>query len=236
MARQVRCLLADLDTLGVDELAVPDLPPQLPPCPPDVKGVDMGGDALCRQATLGDIRAELEECRRCPLCKGRKNVVFGAGNPRARLVLVGEPPGREEDETGGPFAGEAGRLLDRMLFAMGMERSEVYLCNAVKCRPSGDREPKADEIAACEPYLQRQLAAIGPRLIIAFGAVAAQSLLRDRSPLEQLRGQWREYGGIPLMPTYHPAYLLRTPTAKREVWEDLKQVMARLRKEREPGP
>jgi DNA polymerase len=178
-----------------------------------------------------DIRAERENCRRCALCQGRHNIVFGVGHPQARLVLVGEAPGREEDEKGEPFVGEAGRLLDRILLAMGLRREDVYICNVEKCRPPGNRDPLPEEVAACEPYLRRQLAVIRPRIIVALGRFAAQTLLRDESPISRLRGTWREYHGIPLMPTYHPAYLLRNPASKREVWEDMKQVMKRLRAE-----
>jgi len=230
---QVRSLLQDLLLLGVRELDLPDLPRDLPACPPQVRGVDEGGVALCRHETLEEIRAELENCRRCSLCQGRRNIVFGVGNPHARVVFVGEAPGREEDEKGEPFVGEAGRLLDRILFAMGMQRDEVYICNVEKCRPPGNRDPSPEEIAACEPYLKRQLAAIRPQLIVALGKFAAQTLLRDETPIGRLRGKWREYEGIPLMPTYHPAFLLRNHAEKRAVWEDMKQVLARLREQAE---
>ena len=226
---QARELLEDLGRLGVTEIALPAVPSDLPPCPPQVRGLDEGGETVCRRETLEEIRKDLEGCRRCPLCQGRKTIVFGVGNPHARLVLVGEAPGREEDEKGEPFVGEAGRLLDRILFAMGLERDEVYICNVEKCRPPGNRDPLPEEIAACEPFLQRQLAAIRPALIVTLGKFAAQTLLRDQSPISRLRGQWREYQSIPLMPTFHPAYLLRNPAGKREVWEDMKQVLRRLR-------
>ncbi len=234
-ALQVRALLEDLRNLGFDELPLPAIPPQLPACPPDVCGIDRGGAALCRQETLEEIRGELEGCRRCSLCQGRKNIVFGVGSPHARLVFVGEAPGREEDEKGEPFVGEAGRLLDRILFAMGMRREDVYICNVEKCRPPGNRDPKPEEIEACEPYLKRQLAVIRPQVIVALGKFAAQTLLRDQSPISRLRGTWREYQGIALMPTFHPAYLLRNPMGKREVWEDMKTVLHRLREGEEKG-
>lgn len=230
-AAQVRSLLQDLQALGIDEVPRVDIPSVLPPCAPGVLGMDRGGESPCRQETLEEIRAELESCHRCELCKGRRNLVFGVGDPHARVVFVGEAPGREEDEKGEPFVGEAGRLLDRILFAMGLRREEVYICNVIKCRPPGNRDPLPEEIAACEPYLKRQLAAIRPRLIVTLGRIAAQSLLRDASHIGRLRGKWREYEGIPLLPTYHPAYLLRTPVCKREVWEDMKQVLQRLREE-----
>ncbi len=233
---QVRSLLQDLLCLGVREIDLPEVPRNLPACPPEVRGVDEGGEALCRHETLEEIRAELADCRRCPLCQGRRNIVFGVGSPHARVVFVGEAPGREEDEKGEPFVGEAGRLLDRIIFAMGMQREEVYICNVEKCRPPGNRDPNPEEIAACEPYLKRQLAAIRPQLIVALGKFAAQTLLRDETPISRLRGKWSTYEGIPLMPTYHPAYLLRNPAGKREVWEDMKQVLARLRQQSEQRP
>jgi DNA polymerase len=226
---QVRGLLDDLKTLGIDEVTCAEIPSELPPCPPGVQGMDRGGETPCRQESLEEIRAEMEDCRRCPLCQGRRTIVFGVGNPHARLVFVGEAPGREEDEKGEPFVGEAGRLLDRILFAMGMRREEVYICNVEKCRPPANRDPKPEEIEACEPYLKRQLAAIRPRLIVTLGRFAAQTLLRDETPIGRLRGTWRQYEGIPLMPTYHPAFLLRNPASKREVWEDMKEVVKRLR-------
>jgi DNA polymerase len=178
--------------------------------------------------TLAAIRADLGDCQRCPLGKTRQTLVFGVGNPHARLVLVGEAPGREEDETGEPFVGEAGRLLDRMLFAMGLQRDEVYICNVLKCRPPNNRDPEALEVATCEPFLVRQLAAIQPKVILALGRFAVQTLLQSKTPIGRLRGSWHEYHGIPLMPTYHPAYLLRNPLGKREVWSDIKQVAKRL--------
>lgn len=185
----------------------------------------------CRIETLDEIKADLGECQRCPLAAGRNMLVFGEGNPHARVVFVGEGPGREEDKSGVPFVGEAGRLLERILFAMGLQREEVYVCNVIKCRPPQNRNPVAQEISACEPFLQRQLAAIKPLLIIVMGEFAAQTLLQQQTPISKLRGHWYSYQNIPLMPTFHPAYLLRSPAAKREVWEDMKQVMRRLKQE-----
>jgi DNA polymerase len=174
--------------------------------------------------TLEQIRAELGDCQRCRLGATRQKLVFGVGNPQARLVLVGEAPGREEDERGEPFVGEAGRLLDRMLLAMGLSRADVYICNGLKCRPPNNRDPEADEVACCEPFLVRQLAAIRPQAIVALGRFAIHTLLQTKVPIGRLRGTWQQYQGIPLMPTYHPAYLLRNPIGKREVWADMKQV------------
>jgi DNA polymerase len=178
--------------------------------------------------TLEQIRAELGDCQRCRLGATRQKLVFGVGNPQARLVLVGEAPGREEDERGEPFVGEAGRLLDRMLLAMGLSRADVYICNVLKCRPPNNRDPEADEVACCEPFLVRQLAAIRPQAIVALGRFAIHTLLQTKVPIGRLRGTWQQYQGIPLMPTYHPAYLLRNPIGKREVWADMKQVMQLL--------
>ena len=176
------------------------------------------------------VRDELGDCRRCKLCAGRTNLVFGVGNPEAHLVFVGEGPGADEDVRGEPFVGKAGQLLDKMIEAMGYARQDVYICNVVKCRPPGNRNPEPDEIAACEPFLKKQLAAIRPRMIVALGKFAAQCLLRDDAPISRLRGTFRSYEGIQLMPTFHPAYLLRDPTKKKEAWEDLKTVMAALRR------
>ena len=179
--------------------------------------------------TLEAIRADLGDCQRCQLGTTRTTLVFGVGNQRARVVLVGEAPGREEDEKGEPFVGEAGRLLDRILFAMGLERSEVYICNVLKCRPPNNRDPEPEEVATCEPFLVQQLEAIRPEMIVALGRFAIQTLLQTKLPINKLRGNWQEYQGVPLMPTYHPAYLLRNPVGKREVWADMRLVMQRLR-------
>ncbi len=175
--------------------------------------------------TLDQIRRELGDCRRCKLCTGRKNIVFGSGNPRAELVFVGEGPGENEDLQGVPFVGAAGDLLTKMIGAMGFTRNDVYIANVVKCRPPGNRNPEPDEIAACEPFLRSQLLALQPKVIVALGKFAAQTLLRDTTPITRMRGQWRQYEGIQLMPTFHPAYLLRNSAEKRKAWEDLQQVM-----------
>ena len=185
--------------------------------------------SLAGAESLTAIRADLGDCQRCGLGRSRQCLVFGVGNPQARLVLVGEAPGREEDEKGEPFVGEAGRLLDRILFAMGLQRGEVYICNVLKCRPPNNRNPEPDEVATCEPFLIRQLAAIRPQVIVALGLFAVQTLLQSKVPISRVRGTWQQYQGVPLMPTYHPAYLLRNPNGKREVWADMKQVVERLR-------
>lgn len=178
--------------------------------------------------TLDTIRDELGQCLRCSLGESRTNLVFGSGSGKARLVFVGEAPGREEDLAGEPFVGEAGRLLTKIIQAMGFEREQVYICNVLKCRPPGNRNPRPEEIGVCEPFLRRQLRVIGPEVIVALGTFSAQSLLQSREPISRLRGRFHDYHGIALMPTFHPAYLLRNPAMKRHVWDDMQVVMKRL--------
>jgi uracil-DNA glycosylase len=174
------------------------------------------------------VRDHLGDCQRCKLAPSRTKLVFGVGNPQADLIFVGEAPGADEDAQGEPFVGKAGQLLTKMIEAMGYSRQDVYICNVLKCRPPGNRNPEPDEVAACEPFLKRQLAAIRPRMIVALGKFAVQCLLRDESPISRLRGNFRAYEGIPLMPTFHPAYLLRDPSKKKLAWQDLKDVNAAL--------
>jgi uracil-DNA glycosylase len=182
-----------------------------------------------RAPTLEDLRADIGDCTRCKLAGGRTNLVFGVGNPHARLVFVGEAPGHDEDLRGEPFVGRAGQLLTEIITkGMRIKREDVYICNVIKCRPPGNRNPEPDEVATCEPFLLRQLEAIGPEVIVALGKFAAQTLLRDKTPITKLRGRWFDYHGIRLMPTFHPAYLLRNPGDKRLVWEDIQQVMGVL--------
>jgi DNA polymerase len=182
---------------------------------------------------LAMLREEIgPQCRRCKLhTLGRKQVVFGVGNPRAKLVFVGEGPGAEEDAQGIPFVGPAGQLLTKMIEAMGFTRDEVYICNVVKCRPPDNRTPQIDEIQTCEPFLRAQLGAIQPEVIVGLGKTAVQALLREDVSITRIRGGWREFAGIKLMPTFHPSYLLRQPDAKKLVWADLKQVMQLFGKE-----
>ena len=189
---------------------------------------EQGASTLCAHKSLAAMEKGLSGCSLCSLSEQRKNIVFGAGNPQARLVLVGEAPGHEEDEQGIPFVGEAGKLLDKILQAMNLSRNEVFICNVLKCRPPENRDPQVDEISACEPFLKQQLALIQPELIVTLGRFATQQLLKTTQPIGKLRGQWHEYEGIPLMPTFHPAYLLKNSSGKRSVWEDMKQVMQRL--------
>jgi DNA polymerase len=178
---------------------------------------------------LVEIREDLGDCTRCKLhTLGRRQIVFGVGNPNADLMFVGEGPGADEDIQGEPFVGRAGQLLTKIIEAIGMKREDVYIANVIKCRPPGNRNPEPDEVAQCEPFLFRQIDAIKPKVIVALGKFAAQSLLRTSDPITRLRGREYKYRDAILMPTYHPAYLLRTPSAKREVWEDMKRVRAIL--------
>ena len=178
--------------------------------------------------TLDRIREDLGECTRCRLHKQRNKIVFGAGNPRAELVFVGEGPGHDEDVQGLPFVGRAGKLLTQMIEAMGLRRDDVYICNVVKCRPPENRKPEDDEVATCSPYLYRQLEVIGPKAVVCLGATAAQALLKTKESISRYRGQWLDFRGTKLLVTYHPAYLLRNPAAKGDVWKDLQKVMAYL--------
>jgi DNA polymerase len=181
--------------------------------------------------TLEDIRADLGDCQRCRLAGGRNKIVFGAGHPGAKLVFVGEGPGFEEDQQGLPFVGPAGQLLTRIIAAIKLDRDQVYICNVIKCRPPRNRNPEPDEINTCFPFLERQLAAIQPDFIVALGTFAAQTLLGTTTPISRLRKRFHEYNGIKVLPTYHPAYLLRNPDKKREVWEDMKMLMKEYRYE-----
>lgn len=178
--------------------------------------------------SLEDLAAWLAGCERCGLCAQRRTIVFGEGDPGAALMFIGEGPGAEEDRTGRPFVGQAGQLLDAMIRAIGFDRPDVYIANVVKCRPPGNRDPKDDEMAACSPFLDRQIHLIRPRVIVALGRIAAQRLTGTSKPIGALRGRWTTYRSIPLMPTFHPAYLLRQPMEKRKVWDDLKSVHRRL--------
>ena len=179
--------------------------------------------------TLEELRAEIGDCRRCKLCQGRTNIVFGVGDPHAELMFVGEGPGRDEDLKGEPFIGRAGQLLTEIITkGMKMRRDEVYIANVVKCRPPENRNPEADEIAACQPFLMKQVELVKPRIIVALGTFAAQTLLQSKIPISRLRGVWHSYQGVKLMPTLHPAYLLRNPNDKRLVWQDIQAVLREM--------
>lgn len=175
--------------------------------------------------TLDDIKSDLGDCTRCHLHQTRKNIVFGDGNPQAKIVFVGEAPGADEDQQGLPFVGRAGRLLTDIIKAMGLKREDVYICNIIKCRPPGNRNPLPEEIKVCSPFLERQIEAISPDYICTLGAFAVQTLLETNTPISRLRGKFHTYKGVKLMPTFHPAYLLRNPAKKRETWEDIQQLM-----------
>lgn len=179
-------------------------------------------------SALAAIRQELGDCRRCGLSENRTHIVFGAGNPNARLLFVGEGPGYEEDQSGEPFVGPAGQLLTRIIKAIHFSRAEVYIANIIKCRPPGNRNPEPAEIATCMPFVKRQIRAIKPDFIIALGKIAAQSLLSVDTPISRLRGRFFNFEGIKLLPTYHPAYLLRNPDKKRDVWNDMKMLMKEM--------
>lgn len=178
--------------------------------------------------SLEDLRKYIGDCRRCKLGYGRTNLVFGEGSAQARLVFVGEGPGRAEDEVGLPFVGEAGRLLTKIVNAMGLSREEVYICNVVKCRPPKNRDPEEDEIETCLPFLKEQLNLIRPHVICTLGRIAAQAFLGKEFKITRERGRWHSFMDIPLMPTYHPAYLLRNPSAKRQVWDDIQKIMKHM--------
>jgi uracil-DNA glycosylase len=199
---------------------------------PDPALATLATEGAVQHETLENVRKNLGDCQRCKLGATRKNIVFGTGNPKARLVFVGEGPGADEDEKGEPFVGDAGRMLTRIITAMGIKREDVYICNVVKCRPPGNRNPESDEIEACTPFLLRQLKSIRPEAIVALGKFAAQTLLETKEPISKLRGRFRDFHGIPLMPTYHPSYLLRTggnSDSFWDVWGDMTQVLQLLK-------
>ena len=184
---------------------------------------------LEKAASLEEVSAFIGDCKRCKLAPLRTHLVFGVGNPRADLMFVGEAPGADEDARGEPFVGRAGQLLtDIIERGMGLKRSDVYICNVIKCRPLDNRNPEPDEVAACEPFLMRQIDLVRPRAIVALGTFAVQALLKVKTPISRLRGNWHEVRGVKLMPTFHPAYLLRSPGEKRVVWQDIQEVMKLL--------
>jgi DNA polymerase len=212
--------------LGTASDAVATAPAEAP-APAEVPAPASAGTHV---EALALIRDELGDCTRCKLHSGRNKIVFGVGNPDAKLMFVGEGPGAEEDARGEPFVGRAGKKLDEMITSIGLSRAEVYIANIVKCRPPKNRDPEKDEIETCQPFLTRQIEAIAPRAIVALGSPAAKTLLNTRTGITRLRGQWHEFCGIPVMPTFHPAYLLRAYTKENrmKVWEDLKAAKARI--------
>jgi DNA polymerase len=227
---------ASLSPIGLPQEAL-GRPPHAPDARPASDVSPSAPGAVSRDAErTGDPAAELKaireligDCQRCKLAGGRKTIVFGQGSPRARLMFVGEAPGADEDEQGLAFVGRAGQLLtDIIEKGMKLRRADVWIGNVLKCRPPGNRNPEPDEVLSCQPFLERQIAAIHPRVIVALGKFAGQFLLKTAEPISRIRGRLGQYQGIQVMPTYHPAYLLRNPGAKKEVWDDMKVVMALL--------
>jgi uracil-DNA glycosylase family 4 len=210
-----------LREIGIDYVPVPR--------PAREAGEAAAAPAPAGGETLEEIRREILECSRCPLCAGRRNVVFGVGNPRARLMFVGEGPGEEEDRQGEPFVGAAGRRLTRWIERIGLSRGEVYIANIVKCRPPGNRAPLPEEAAACLPFLRRQIRAVRPEVLCTLGAVALNFLLGNNDRITRARGNWRDLDGIPVLPTYHPAYILRNAAREPEVLADFDLLAERLR-------
>jgi len=202
------------------------------PRPPAAPAKTAESNIVVTGKTLEEIEGQIRTCNTCPLHTSRKNTVPGEGNPnQPDVMFIGEGPGADEDAQGRPFVGKAGQLLDKMIVAMGYKREEVFIANIVKCRPPGNRVPLPEEMSACTPYLKAQIALIQPKLIVALGKTAVEGLLNERVAITRLRGTWRTYEGIDLMPTFHPAYLLRSPGKKREVWTDLQAVLTKLGKE-----
>jgi DNA polymerase len=237
----VRVHLEYLHALGVRAVELPPrgsssrVVPAAPPSPARISeaaatpGQGAAPSLPAAPSGLDILRKEIGDCTRCKLHKGRKNLVYGEGDPRAVLMFVGEGPGSEEDQQGRPFVGEAGQLLtDIIVKGMKLKREDVYICNIVKCRPPGNRNPEPDEVATCLPFLKGQIAAIKPAVIVTLGNVPTQNLLGIKDGITKVRGTWQTYEGIPVMPTFHPAYLLRNPGEKKLVWEDIKKVMERL--------
>jgi DNA polymerase len=207
IVKQVKAHVEGLVDMGISEMSLPETK-QIP-----------------SEEQLKAIREEIGDCTRCKLCEGRTHIVFGVGNPRATLMFVGEGPGRDEDIQGEPFVGRAGQLLTKMIEAMGLKRQDVYIANIVKCRPPDNRYPEPEEVATCYPFLLKQIAAIHPKVIVGLGNLAVQTLLETKTGITTLRGHFHDFHGFQLMPTYHPAFLLRNPNMKKPCWEDLQQVM-----------
>ena len=206
---------AYLDALGIDVWVPRDAPESLPEAIADAEQPVLAGRGW------DELRAAVAACQRCQLHEGRTQTVFGVGNPAADWMVVGEAPGAEEDRRGEPFVGRAGQLLDEMLRAIGQQRGDVFIANILKCRPPNNRDPKPEEAAECRAYLDRQIELVAPRIILAVGRIAAQQLLGTDTPVGRLRGRVHQLGNTPVIVTYHPAYLLRSPGQKRKAWEDL---------------
>ena len=227
-SNEIATQLEFLRDIGVDSLeASPSSPGRGRPDSQkaDAPGEGSNGTPLM---TLESIRTELGDCQRCKLAPKRTNIVFGSGNPNAELVFVGEAPGFDEDQQGLPFVGRAGQLLTKIIESIDLKRDGVYICNVLKCRPPDNRNPEPDEVASCNPFLKKQLAAIRPKIVCCLGTFAAQTVLRMAVPIGKLRGKFFDMDGMRVIATFHPAYLLRSPDKKREVWEDMKQIRAEL--------
>lgn len=222
VAAAVRDYVRYLQRLGVTEL------PLALPAPHVPAGPGATGPPPAAASQLAQLAASVRDCRACRLHEGRRQVVFGSGNPAADLVFVGEAPGRDEDLQGEPFVGPAGQLLTRIIQAIGLTRQDVYILNVIKCRPPQNRNPLPDEVAACRPIIEKQLACLRPRVICALGTFAAQALLRTDARISRLRGRFHPLGDILVRPTFHPAYLLRNPQDKRKVWEDMQDIQRQL--------
>jgi uracil-DNA glycosylase family 4 len=223
--------------IGVDTLEVPKrLPAAFGISPPleresRARSVRQGvtlDEGLNMAMTLDSIRSEIGDCQRCKLAPTRTNIVFGSGSPQAELVFVGEAPGYDEDQQGLPFVGRAGQLLTKIIESINLKREDVYICNVLKCRPPENRNPEPDEVGACNPFLRKQLAVIRPKIVCCLGTFAAQTVLQTAAPISKLRGKFIDMDGMRVIATFHPAYLLRSPDKKREVWEDMKQIRAEL--------
>ncbi|MBI3540779.1 MAG: uracil-DNA glycosylase [Deltaproteobacteria bacterium] len=212
--RQIRNYLKSLEEIGITELHLPKKPELVSSTSPE--------------EALQKIREEIGDCTRCKLCEKRTNIVFGVGNPRTKLMFVGEGPGRDEDIQGEPFVGRSGQLLTKMIEAMGLKRSDIYIGNIVKCRPPDNRYPELEEVETCFPFLLKQINAIHPKIIVTLGNLASQVLLNTKTGITSLRGRFHDFYGIQVMPTYHPAFLLRNPNMKKPCWEDLQMVMAAM--------
>jgi DNA polymerase len=219
MVQAVQNYLRYLQRLGVTELPLPEN---------GRGGETLPEPSLAASAQLQKLAERIGDCQNCRLHQSRTQVVFGTGNPAAALVFIGEAPGREEDQHGEPFVGPAGELLTRIIEAIGLRREQVYILNVIKCRPPHNRNPLPDELASCRPILQAQLACLQPRIVCALGNFAAQALLQTEEKISRLRGRFHRLGNIQVMPTYHPAYLLRNPQAKRAVWEDMQLIQRAL--------
>ncbi len=218
LVQEIHVQLKNIQDLGITEFPRPS--------PATARTETQASDS--KEIHLKKIREDIGDCQRCKLCGDRTHIVFGEGDPSAQLLFVGEAPGRDEDEQGRPFVGRAGQLLTKMIEAMGLKREQVYIANIVKCRPPDNRYPEMDEVLTCYPFLLRQIQVIQPKIIITLGNLATQTLLDTKAGITSLHGSFRDFHGTKLMPTYHPAFLLRNPNMKKPCWEDLKLVMAEL--------